>query len=342
MKCNINFSLLKKIFYEKNNKITILSHINPDGDAIGSSLGMFLYLKKLKQNVRIIFPTNYPNFLKWLPDSEKIITLSTFNKKYIKDWINTSDYIFLLDFNNYSRIYPLDNYIKISNSVKFMIDHHVSPMIDCNYIFSDPLSPSTSILIYKFIEFMQDLDTIDSNIATCLYIGTATDTGFFRYASVTSNMHIIISKLLDIGVNINKINTELSAIYTYNRMNLLGQILVNMKILNNYRTIYMIVSLKDLYLYKCCQSDTEGFVNYGLKIKDIILSVIFIEEKNNNFKISLRSRGNFDVNLFAKKHFNGGGHKNASGGRYGKSLKDLITYFLSIISIYKIELNKII
>lgn len=340
MNSNINFDLLRKGFNKKKN-ITIISHINPDGDAIGSSLGLYLYLNKKNQNVKIIFPTDFPEFLKWLPGSKEIIILSIDNKKYIKKWIETSDYIFLLDFNKYSRIYPLDNLLRFSNSIKLMIDHHIDPMIYCNYMFNDKLSPSTCVLIYKFIEKMGDLNIIDSNIATCLYTGTATDTGFFRYSSVTSNTHITIAKLLDIGVNINYINDKLSAIHTFNRMNLLGKTLLNMKILEYYRTVYMIVSLKDLFIYKSCKNDTEGFVNYGLKIKNIVLSIIFIEEKNKKIKISFRSKGNFDVNFFAKKYFNGGGHKNASGGKSEKELKSIINYFLDIIPKYKNEINKI-
>lgn len=342
MKSNIDFNYLKKIFNKKRNNITIISHIRPDGDSMGSSLGIFFYLKKINQNAKIIFPTNFSNFLKWLPGSEDITILSKKNINNIKEWINISDYIFFLDFNKNSRIYPLDKYIKFSKSIKIMIDHHIDPIIDCDYMLYDHLSPSTSILVYKFIEKMEDLNIIDNNIATCLYTGTATDTGFFRYSSVTSDTHIIISKLLDLGVNISFINDKLSSIHTVDRMNLLGKTLLNMHILNYYRTVYMIIPLKDLDLYKSSKNDTEGFVNYGLKIKNIILSIIFIEEKNNQIKISLRSKGNFDVNIFAKKYFNGGGHKNASGGKLEKNIKDITDYLLKIIHKYKDKINKII
>lgn len=343
---------MKKIFFNKIqtdlhksiNQITIIPHINPDGDAMGSSLAMFLYFQKLQQNVRLIVPTDYSEVLKWLPGSEEVIIFSQKNISFVNEWIQSSDYIFLLDFNNPSRIAPLDSIIfQISKGIKIIIDHHLTTpgYCNCQYVFIDPLSPATTILIFKFIKKMGDLKLIDKNIATCLYTGTITDTGCFRYSSVTPETHIIVAKLLAKGVNISNINQHLFAIHTKNRMSLLGKALQGLKTLSDYRTAYMIISSNDLILYKCCYHDTEGFVNYGLKIKNIVLSVIFIEEiESNMIKISFRSRGKFDVNILAKKYFQGGGHKNASGGKTHKNLLKLEKYFFNILSRYKDELNE--
>lgn len=336
----IDFDKIKIDLQKSINKITIIPHMNPDGDAIGSSLAMFLYLKKLKQNVQLIVPTDYSEFLKWLPGSKEVIILSKKNEKFINKWIKSSDYIFLLDFNNPSRVSPLDLILNISKGIKIMIDHHIDPPAYFDFMFFDPLAPSTTILIFKFIENMGHINYIDEKIATCLYTGTITDTGFFRYSSVTPETHIIVSKLLAKGINISNINKYLFAIHTKNRMGLLGKALQGLKILPDYRTAYMIISSKDIIYYKCCYNDTEGFVNYGLKIKDIVLSVIFIEEIDSNMtKISFRSRGEFDVNILAKEYFQGGGHKNASGGKTQKNLLDIEKYFLEILSKFKNKLN---
>lgn len=339
----IEFSKIKIDIQQSINKITILPHMNPDGDAMGSSLGMFLYLKKLKQNVRLIVPTDYSEFLKWLPGSQEVIILSKKNEIFVNKWIQSSNYIFLLDFNNPSRVFPLDLILNISKGIKVMIDHHIDPPIYFDFMFFDPLAPSTTILIFKFIEKMGDLKCIDKKIATCLYTGTITDTGFFRYSSVTPETHIIVSKLLEKGINISNINKHLFAIYSKNRMGLLGKSLQALKILYDYNTAYMIISSKDIKFYKCCYNDIEGFVNYGLKIKNIVLSVIFIEQIDSNItKISFRSRGEFDVNILAKKYFQGGGHKNASGGRIEKNLLNTEKYFLEILSKYKNKLTKLV
>lgn len=336
---NINFNFLKKKFTTSNN-ITIISHINPDGDAIGSSLGMLLYLKQIKQNIRLILPNDYTSFLKWLPGTKEIIIFSKKNKKFIENWIKNSDYIFLLDINNISRILPID--ISYNKGIKIMIDHHIDHPINFDFMFLDYKAPSTSILIFKFIENMEHIHYIDKNIATCLYTGIITDTGFFQYQSVTYQTHIIVSKLIKKGINVGKINSNLSNRYTYNSLLLLGQTLNKSKLLSKYRTTYMSISFNDLQKYNCKISDTEGFVNYGLKINNIIFSILFIEDKNKNIKISFRSKGTFDVNLFAKKYFQGGGHKNAAGAQSHQDLINVIKYFLKIIPKYEIELNNVI
>ncbi|XOD68544.1 MAG: DHH family phosphoesterase [Flavobacteriales bacterium AspAUS03] len=334
-KSKICFDDLKKALLGSQKKITLVPHKNPDGDAIGSSLGMFLYLKKLRHDVCLISPTDYPEFLKWLPGSEEIILFSENTKNLVQTRIKYSDYLFLIDFNVLSRVAPLDLLLQTTQAIKVLIDHHIDPM-PFDFIFSDPIAPATTVLIFKFIEQMGHLDQINQQIATCLYTGTVTDTGSFRFPSVTPDTHRIAAKLLEKDVNIAHINRQLYGIHSEHRMGLLGKTLQNLKILPTYRTAYMVISTSDLSTYQYRRGDTEGFVNYGLDIKDIIFSVIFIEEfEKGPIKISFRSREDFDVNAFAKEHFQGGGHKNAAGGKSDGNLTGTVQRFLDILPNYE-------
>lgn len=335
------FNNLKKDLHEPRKKITILTHRSPDGDAIGSSLGVCFYLKKLRHDVRLIVPTDYPESLKWLPGNDEVVIFSKDIKASAETRIKSSDYVFLLDFNTLPRVAPLDLSLQESQAIKVMIDHHTDPM-SFDLMFSDPSAPSTTTLIFKFIEWMGDSDLIDWQIATCLYTGTLTDTGSFGYPSVTPETHCIAAKLLDKGVDLAYVNLHLSSVYTEQRMSLLGKTLQNLKTLAAYRTSYMTVSAVDLTAYQYQRGDTEGFVNYGLEIKNIIFSVIFIEYPDQDLiKISFRSRGDFDANIFARKHFQGGGHKNAAGGKSEESLTETVRRFLNILSEYEQALNRV-
>ncbi|XOD66566.1 MAG: DHH family phosphoesterase [Flavobacteriales bacterium Tduv] len=334
------FDSLKKALHEPRKKITILTHRSPDGDAMGSSLGLCSYLKKLQHDVRVIVPTDYPESLKWMSGNDEVIISSEETKSSSEIRIKDSDYIFLLDFNTLHRVAPLDLPLQESQATKVMIDHHIDSM-SFDLMFSDPSAPSTTTLIFKFIERMGDTELIDQQTATCLYTGMVTDTGSFRYPSVTSETHRIAAKLLDKGVDIAHVNLHFSAIHTEQRMSLLGKTLQNLKPLAAYRTTYMTVSAEDLTAYQHRLGDTEGFVNYGLEIKNIVFSVIFIEDLDQDLiKISFRSRGDFDANFFARKHFQGGGHKNASGGKSEESLSETVQYFLNILPEYEQTLNK--
>ncbi|XCI75421.1 MAG: bifunctional oligoribonuclease/PAP phosphatase NrnA [Flavobacteriales bacterium] len=339
-KIKICFDDLRKVLRGSQKRITLVPHKNPDGDAIGSSLGMFLYLKKIGHDVCLISPTDYPEFLKWLPSSEEIILFSKDTKTFVEIRIEHSDYLFIIDFNVLSRMAPLDPLLHTAQAIKVLIDHHIDPML-FDLIFSDPIAPATAVLIFKFIEQMGHLDYIDQQIATCLYTGIVTDTGSFRFPSVTPETHRIAAKLLEKGVDIAYINTRLYGIHSEHRMNFLGKTLQNLKILPTYRTAYMVISASNLSTYQYRRGDTEGFVNYGLDIKDIVFSVIFIEEfEEGPIRISFRSRGDFDVNAFAKDHFQGGGHKNAAGGKSDGNLTETTQLFLDILPSYEHILSK--
>ncbi|WP_341654657.1 bifunctional oligoribonuclease/PAP phosphatase NrnA [Blattabacterium cuenoti] len=315
-------------------KIVLFPHNNPDGDALGSSLALLFYFRKLKHDVDLISPTEYPESFQWLPGTEDIIVFSKHTQSLVKKKIVNSDYIFFIDFNNFSRINKIANLFSCSKAKKILIDHHPFPFC-FDFMFSDPTVAATSILVFRLISDMNNLDKIDKEIATCLYVGLMTDTGFFRFPSVTSETHFIAGKLIEKGIDINSIYDHLQEKYNKNRLKLLSKALKNLKIINKYRTAYTSIRASDINSNSYKQGDTEGIITYGLGIKNIVFSVLFFEEKEKfPIKISFRSKGNFDVNMFARKHFRGGGHKNAAGGTSEKNLSESIKYFLNIIPYY--------
>ncbi|QIK16813.1 bifunctional oligoribonuclease/PAP phosphatase NrnA [Blattabacterium sp. DPU] len=315
-------------------KIVILPHNNPDGDALGSSLALLFYFRKLKHDVDLISSTEYSESFQWLPGSKDIIVFSEHTRHLVETKIINSDYVFIIDFNNLSRIDKIRDIFLCSKAKKILIDHHPLPFY-FDFMFSDSTVPATSILVFRFISDMNNLDKIDKKIATCLYVGLMTDTGFFRFPSMTSETHFIAGKLIEKGIDIDYIYNNLQEKYNENRLKLLSKVLKKLKVIQKYRTAYTSIETSDINFFSYKPGDTEGFITYGLGIKNIVFSVLFFEEKEkSHIKISFRSKGNFDVNKFARKHFRGGGHKNASGGISEKSLSESIKYFLSILPNY--------
>lgn len=320
-------------------KVVIIPHKNPDGDAMGSTLGLCLYLKKKGHSATVIAPNDYPEFLKWLPGNSEVINYEM-KKSISKKIIASADVIFTLDFNSLHRCGEMETPIKNSNAVKIMIDHHQEPDSYADYTFSDVNMCSTSQMVYHFIEKMEDLDHIDTEIGEALYTGIMTDTSSFRFPLTTSLTHKVIAKLIDLGVQKSKIHNAIYDTNSFERLQLLGCAMKNLRFLENYNTSYITLSNTELDSHEFKKGDTEGFVNYGLSLKGAKLAAIFIEHKQESIiKISFRSKGSFDVNKFARNHFNGGGHKNASGGKSNLNLKDTIKKFTDLLKEYKLELN---
>jgi len=318
-------SLLKK---SKNT--LIIPHKNPDGDALGSSLALNFFLKKKGHNSLVISPNEYPSFLNWLPGQNKIIDFSL-NQKKVISLIDEADLILTLDYNDLSRTGEMESILTFGKITFVMVDHHENPKSYANLTFSEPQISSTSEMVYDIISKL-DYSKMDSNIATCLYTGMMTDTGSFRFPSTTSKTYLIASKLIDFGANHSKIHQNVYDNYTFNRIRLLGTCLSNLKKIKNLPVVYTFLSQEDLHINNFKKGDTEGFVNYGLSLKNISLSVIMIEDKLQNLiKMSFRSKGNFSVNKFAKIYFNGGGHHNAAGGTSLKSLKETEKIFMNAI-----------
>lgn len=319
--------------------IVIVSHKNPDGDAIGSSLGLYHYLLKYNHNINVIMPNDYPQFLKWMPDCESVLEYEG-NVKICDEKISNADILFTLDFNDLSRVGSMEAILRSSEAIKIMIDHHQQPADYADYMYSDVSMCSTCQMIYHFMEMMDDVDKVDKNIGACLYAGIMTDTGSFRFPSTTSTTHKVVADLIDKGVNNSEIHNQVYDTNSYSRMQLLGQALNNMKVLPEFNAAYITLSQEELNKYQFKKGDTEGVVNYALSIKNMVLAAIFIEHKQDGIvKISLRSKGDFSVNEMARTHFNGGGHTNAAGGRSNLSLKETVEKFISILPDYKKDLK---
>ena len=315
----------------KRPKISIIPHKNPDGDAIGSCLALYQYLRKKQHDVCVVSPTDYPDFLKWLPDNDSVL-IFTNNSQEALNQIANSKLIFTLDFNSLYRADTLTEVLQASDADFVMIDHHQQPDTYAVVTYSEPTASSTCELIYKFIEKLDDLELIDQHIATCLYTGIMTDTGAFKYSLTTATTHRIVASLIEKGANPSLISTNVFDSYSIDRLQLLGKALDKLIFLPQYQTAYITLSANDLKQVNFQKGDTEGVVNYGLRIKEANLAVIFIEEENEQIiKISFRSKGNLDVNVLARKYFSGGGHINASGGHSEKSLKDTLAYFLKVL-----------
>ncbi|MEJ2112362.1 MAG: bifunctional oligoribonuclease/PAP phosphatase NrnA [Flavobacteriaceae bacterium] len=320
-------------------EIVIVPHKNPDGDAIGASLGLYHYLQKGNHQVQVIAPNDYPEFLKWIPGENTILKYD--NEQEVCDkLIEKSDIIFTLDFNELSRTGNMENVLIESDAIKVMIDHHQQPADYAAYVYSDVKMSSTSEMVYHFIDMLNDLSKINTDIATCLYTGIMTDTGSFKFASTSSTTHRVIANLIEKGANNAEIHNAIYDTNSYERMQLSGCALNNLKVIPEARTAYITLSIEELNKYNFKKGDTEGFVNYALSLENIILAAIFIEDfKEDIIKISLRSKGGFSVNEFSRSHFNGGGHINAAGGRSELSLKETVDKFISILPSYYKALN---
>ncbi len=339
----MNASDIKEIMALLNTpkKIVIVSHRNPDGDAYGSSLALYHFLKKKNHNVSVISPNDCPSFLKWLPGQDEIVLLESQIEKGTA-LLKNADIVFTLDFNAFHRTgQKTEQVLENISPIFIMIDHHQAPDDYAKYIYSDTAKCSTCEMVYDFIEFLGELDTIDEKIATCIYTGIMTDTGSFRFPTTTSRTHTITAKLLNLGANNATIYNQVMDVNSYNRMQLLGRALDNMKIIPDCKTAYITLSQSELNKYKFQKGDTEGFVNYALSLKGIVFAVIFIEDRKQGIiKMSFRSKGKFSVNKFARTYFNGGGHDNAAGGRSEVTLAETVARFIEIVPKYKSDLEK--
>ena len=321
-------------------KIAIVTHKNPDGDAIGSSLALFHYLTKINHFVTVITPNDYPDFLKWVPGQDLILKFDSQNSQSVEA-LNNADIIFTLDFNAFHRAGDMENTLAENKSLKIMIDHHQQPDPYAKYTYSDVSMSSTCEMIYNFIEMLGNLDHLDSNMATAIYLGIMTDTGSFRFNSTTSRTPRVIADLIDKGAENTFIHNQVYDTNSYNRLQLLGCALSNLKVLPEYRAAYITLTLSELQRFDYKKGDTEGFVNYALSLDNIVLAAIFIEDAQQNIvKISLRSKGDFSVNLMSRSHFEGGGHTNAAGGKSDLPIKETVEKFISILPQYKSALNE--
>jgi phosphoesterase RecJ-like protein len=325
------FSLLTS--YERAN-IVITTHHKPDADALGSSLGLMHFLNKIGHDAMVISPTDYGDFLKWMPGESEVVNFES-NIELAKTRIAAADFIFCLDFNSLKRINDMQYPVKESKAQKVMIDHHREPEDFADYSLWKTDTSSTCELVYDFIcAYKGDL-YLDKDIASCLYAGIMTDTGSFRFDSVTPNTHLVAAKLIEYGVDNAKIHQEIFDSFTLNRMQFVGYCLANkLEVMPNLPVAIIQISQEELLKFDVKTGDTEGLVNFGLSIKGIELCALFVD-RSVLIKISFRGRGRFPANQFSKEHFEGGGHFNAAGGQSSQSLAETVARFKQIIYHYQ-------
>ena len=325
----MDYDIVKKLLLKKNN-IIITTHKTPDGDALGSSLALFHALKE-HHNIDIIVPNEYPHNLKWLPSNNKVLIYEE-NVSCSDLLIEKADLIFCLDFNKLYRTYNMLDALAKSSAYKIMIDHHEDPDLFCNQMLSDPSVCSTAELVYDFLLGIQC--PLNKNVAISLYTGIITDSGSLRYPNVTHETHFKVSKLMEYNIDHSNIHKKLFDSQNKSRFELLKICLNNLKLFKNERIALTYLMEDDLMLYSYKKGDTEGFVNLPLTIKDVYFSAFFVQFEDG-IKISFRSQGDFDVNLFANDYFNGGGHKNAAGGFLKhRDMMEAIKYFRSVLENY--------
>lgn len=311
-------------------------HHKPDADALGSSLGLAAYLKKGKHDVKVIAPSDYPSFLEWMPGNSEVIIHHSSKATVAAKAIAEAELIFCLDFSSLSRINDLGDMVRQSNAKTVLIDHHLEPEKFADFEEWDKTAASTAELVFKLIGELGDESKVDCCIAECLYAGLMTDTGGFRHNNTTHSVFVTAAKLVEKGANPYKISKLIYDNNTLGRLRLMGFVLGRkLQVLDEFNTAYITLSREELKQYNSQTGDTEGLVNYGLSIKDIVLSVLIYERKDGTVKLSFRSIGDFSVNDLAKKHFEGGGHRNASGGQSSLSLEETLKKFLSILPTYR-------
>jgi len=312
-----------KEILNNSKSIVITTHKSPDGDAIGSSLALYHFLKKNNKEVTVIVPDAFPDFLNWMEGTTSIIHYDT-QTEQAEQLIKKADLIFSLDYNALGRIGDLSTPIEKSNAVKIVIDHHQDPKDFADHYIVDTECCSTAQLIYEFIENLGESDKLDKSIGECIYCGIMTDTGSFRYPSTTAKTHQIIGHLIDLGTNGAKIHQEVYDTYSEHRLRLLGYALTEkMKVFPEYNAAYISLSQEELKRFLFKKGDSEGLVNYPLSINGIKFTVL-ITEKEDNISLSFRSKDDFHVNKIANEHFNGGGHIYAAGGMLETSLEEAI------------------
>ncbi|MES2829565.1 MAG: DHH family phosphoesterase [Bacteroidota bacterium] len=319
-------------------KIVITTHHKPDGDAMGSSLGLYAYLIQLGHHVTVITPTDYPYFLHWLPNNSDVI-IYTEQSSLAAQLVADAAIIFCLDFNTLSRINELGELVRASDAYKVMIDHHLEPEDFDDYRHWSIGACAAAQLVYEFIvNELKDGKMMNKDIATCLYTGIMTDSGSFRFESANAAVYRIAADLIDAGAEHWRIHQLVYDNATENRLRFLGHCISNkLDILREYNTAIISVTREELNHYKIVTGDTEGIVNYALSINGIKLAA-FIIERTDKVKLSLRSTGDFPANEICKKYFDGGGHRNAAGGASSKNLEQTVIEFKDILKEYKTQL----
>jgi len=329
---NLNQDIVSSIkgLINSPKKIVIISHANPDGDAMGASLALYGILIQQKHDVTVIMPNEYPSFLAWLPYCNKTLIHKLEPQKASKE-ISEADIIFCLDFNDLKRIEKIASDYTNSKAIKILIDHHLEPSKFTDHTISVNKTSSTSEIIYNLILDLGLTHLLNKEIAECIYVGIVTDTGSFSYSCNNEKTYLIVSELIKLGVDGESIHRLVYDTYSEDRMRLLGFCLSEkLKVIHEYHTAYISLTKEELKRFNHKIGDTEGVVNFALSMEGITMAVLFME-RNDNIKISLRSKGDISVNEIARKYYSGGGHFRAAGGNSYVSMKDTLDQFEKLL-----------
>ena len=323
---------LRELLAPANRKIVIVAHTNPDGDAVGSSLAWAEVLRGMGHEVTCIVPNKYPYFLDWMPGIGQVVVFKNDTAGDAVRAIAAADLLFCLDFNAVSRLEILSDTIEANTTARrVLIDHHLSPDGHFDLSFSYPDSSSTCFLVYSIIEALFGTDAITRQMAEALYVGIMTDTGNFAYSFLTPELFRAVAVLVEKGISIPEIHNNVYNAYTEGRARLFGYVINRkMEIIQDGTVAYMSLMENEMRRFQFQQGDSEGFVNYALTIKKMKMSAMFLAHRKF-IRVSLRSRGDVDVNLFARKYFNGGGHKNAAGGKSFVSMQETIDHYIKSV-----------
>ncbi|MEZ3442203.1 DHH family phosphoesterase [uncultured Alistipes sp.] len=334
---NEQIEALQKLLAREQQRIVLLAHTNPDGDAIGSSLAWASLLRSMGHSVTCIVPNKYPYFLDWMPGIDQVVIFRNEPEK-AQAAVAAADILFSMDFNAISRLESLSDTIAANVTAKrVLIDHHLSPQEPFDVQFSFPDSSSTAFVVYSLIERMYGTERISAEMAACLYVGMMTDTGNFSFSFLTPALYRAVAVLAEKGIDIPAIHNNVYNAYTADRARLFGYAIDRkMEIFHDGTVALMSLKEHEMRRFNFQQGDSEGFVNYALSIKKIRMSVMFLAHRKF-IRVSLRSRGEVDVNRFARRYFEGGGHHNAAGGKSYVSMEETIEHFKRAVEEYARE-----
>lgn len=319
-----------KAFLASPKKIVITTHANPDADALGSSLGLWHFLKRSGHEAWILSPTDYPDFLKWMPGQEEVLVYDE-QKEAHRNLIQSADLICCLDFSDLKRIKKLEEPVRQAPAAKLLIDHHLNPDQFAQYELWDHTAAATAELVYDLIVMLNGEALMTKDLAECLYAGIMTDTGSFRHNSTSAKVHRTVAHLMDHGADVNKISRLIYDTNSLDRLRFLGYALMEkLTVLEEWKVGYFVINEAEHKRFRLKSGDTEGLVNYALSINGMKMAAI-IMQRDGEVKLSFRSVDTCPVNDFAAQHFNGGGHRNAAGGLSHLSIEDTLKKFLELV-----------
>lgn len=332
-----SISYLIKLLEEKSD-VLITTHYNPDGDAIGSSLALYHFLSSRGIKSKVLIPNELPSFLQWMP-GVKDAYIYVVDPEKCDALIASADLIFCMDYNGLGRVKLFTDQLRAASATRILIDHHVQPENEFDLTFSEISVSSTSELLYQIIDEAGLKNEITKEMAECFFVGIMTDTGSFSFACNRPETFEIAANLIRTGMDVERVHRMVYDTYSESRMRLLGHCLSsNMKVLPEFATAYIWLTKEDLEKYDYQQGDTEGVVNYALSIQNVAVAALFTE-RGDRVRVSLRSKGEFSVNEFARAHFNGGGHRNAAGGDIFLNMVETLKLFESLLPEYSLEIH---